>query len=73
MAKPGITPSTSARKPTSRKISLRSAVFHIAGEEQDYPTYKFSSRIFLEKPQHNPFAGITVDGGYSTGFDEGFG
>lgn len=72
MAKPGIMPSGTARKPQTRKISMRSAVYHLAGSEQSYPTYKFSGRVFVERPRHNPFAGITVDGGFSAGFDEGF-
>jgi hypothetical protein len=59
MAKPGITPdSRMRRKPQTRQISLRSAVHHIAGPEQSYPTYRFSGRVFLEKPKHNPFDGL---------------
>ena len=57
MSKPGITPdSRMRRKPQTRSISVRSAVHHISGTEQPYPTYNFSGRVFLEKPKHNPFA-----------------
>lgn len=59
MSKPGITPTSSMRrKPTTRKISFASAVHHIAGQEQDYPTYRFSGRVFVERPKHNPFKGL---------------
>jgi len=59
MSQPGITPdSRMQRPPQQRKISMRSAVFHIAGPEQDYPVYQFSNRHFLEKPNHNPFNGL---------------
>lgn len=57
MAKPGMTP-VRGRKPTTRKISIRSAVHHISGQEQSYPTYQFSGKHFFEKPQHNPFKGL---------------
>ena len=57
MAQPGITPdSRMNRKPQTRKISMRSAVHHIAGQEPPYPVYQFSGRIFVERPKHNPFA-----------------
>ena len=56
MSKPGITPdSRMRRKPQTRKISLRSAVHHIAGPEPDYPVYNFGPRVFVERPKHNPF------------------
>lgn len=59
MSQPGITPTSSMRRrPKQRKISMRSAVHHVAGPEQDYPTYRFSGRIFNEKPKHNPFSGL---------------
>lgn len=59
MSQPGITPESKMRRPPKqRKISMRSAVHHIAGPEQDYPTYRFSGRIFLERPKHNPFEGL---------------
>lgn len=56
MSKPGITPTSSMRrKPLARKISFASAVHHVAGVEKDYPTYRFSGRVFVERPKHNPF------------------
>ena len=59
MAKPGITPDAGMRrKPRTKQISMRSATHHIAGPEQDYPVYRFSQRIFVEKPKHNPFKGL---------------
>jgi hypothetical protein len=57
MAKPGMQPVT-GRKPRTRKVSGRSAVFALAGQEPDYPVYTFSNRIFVEKPKHNPFKGL---------------
>jgi hypothetical protein len=57
MSQPGITPAA-GRPPQIRKISMRSAVFHIAGPEKDYPVYQMSNRVFLEKPNHNPFKGL---------------
>lgn len=76
MSKPGITPTSSMRKkPTTRKISFASAVHHIAGQEQSYPVYGFSNRVFVERPNHNPFANIqdpTLVEAFSSGFDEGF-
>lgn len=57
MSKPGITPeSAMRRRPRTKKISMRSAAHHVAGPEQDYPVYKFSGRVFVEKPKHKPFA-----------------
>ena len=59
MSKPGITPEARMRKkPTTRQISMRSATYHIAGREPDYPTYRFSGRVFVERPKHNPFKGL---------------
>ena len=59
MAIPGIVPdSRMGRKPQVKKISMRSAVQHIAGQESSYPTYRFSGKIFVERPQHNPFKGL---------------
>ena len=55
MSKPGITP-TRGRKPQTKKISMRSATHHLAGPEQSYPVYRFSNRVFVERPKHNPFA-----------------
>ena len=56
MAKPGIVPESRMRRPPrKRQISMRSAVFHVAGPEQDYPVYRFSNRAFLERPNANPF------------------
>jgi len=59
MAKPGMTP-VSGRKPTTRKISAKSATHHLAGSEAPYPVYQFSGRVFLERPNHNPFGDIVV-------------
>lgn len=63
------------RKPSTRKISMRSAVHHIAGPEVDYPVYKFSQRYFVERPQHNPFADLqdpVIVEAFSSGFSGGF-
>ena len=57
MAVPGITP-TRGRKPRTRKVSVKSASHAIAGAEQPYPVYQFSRRTFVERPNHNPFAGL---------------
>ena len=43
------------RKPQSRNISGRSIVFAIAGPELPFPVYRFSNRVFPEKPNLNPF------------------
>lgn len=76
MAKPGITPDSGmGRPPRTKQISLRSAVHHIAGTEQSYPVYKFSNRVFVEKPNSNPFANLqdpTIVEAFSDGFDGGF-
>jgi len=45
----------SRRKPQVRNISGRSAVHAIAGPEQPYPTYQFSNRAFVTKPNFNSF------------------
>lgn len=45
------------RKPLTRKISMRSAVHNIAGQEPPYPVHQFSNRVFVERPNHNPFSG----------------
>lgn len=59
MAKPGIVPEPRMfKRPQQKRISMRSAVFHIAGEEPPYPVYPFSQRIFVERPNHNPFKGL---------------
>ena len=57
MAVPGI-PSRRGRKPRTKKVSLRSAVHALAGPEQAFPVYQFSRRTFVERPGHNPFAGL---------------
>lgn len=77
MSKPGIVPDSGmTKRPSSRDISMRSAVIHLAGSEVAYPTYQFSSRIFSERPNWNPFSGIVADVdlplSFSAGFDEGF-
>lgn len=46
------------RKPTRRKISIRSVSHAISGVEQAYPVYRFSDRDFIERPKHNPFSGL---------------
>jgi hypothetical protein len=65
MSKEGI-PSRRGRKPRTRKVSVRSAAHALAGPEQPYPVYQFSNRIFVERPSHNPFAGIAPDTGNSS-------
>ena len=57
MSKPGITPAA-GRKPRQRKISIKSAVHHLAGAEKPYPVYKFSRKVFEERKGHNPFEGL---------------
>jgi hypothetical protein len=57
MAKPGMTP-VRGRKPTTKKISVKSASFHVSGPEAPYPVYQFSRRSFVERPGHNPFKGL---------------
>lgn len=50
-------------RPRLRRIDLRSLVFGLAGAEQAYPVYQFSSgRSFYERPRHNPFAPAVVAG-----------
>jgi hypothetical protein len=74
MAKPGITP-TRGRKPIRQKVTIKSAAHHLAGQEQPYPVYQFSRRIFLERPGHNPFDDTVTPvppAGFDTGFDGGF-
>ena len=44
------------RRPRTRRISGRSVSFALAGKEKDYPVYKFSGRLFYERPKHNPFS-----------------
>lgn len=59
MSLPGIVPdSRMRRRPLTRKISMRSVVHHLAGPEVDYPVYRFSGAVFVERPKHNPFAGL---------------
>jgi hypothetical protein len=43
---------------------MRSVVHHVAGPEQPYPTLRFSDRIYVDLPNHNPFknAGRLYDG-----------
>ena len=62
MSKPGITPDAGMRRrPSTRKISMRSAVHHIAGQEQPYPVHQFSNRVFVERANHNPFADVPIN------------
>jgi hypothetical protein len=52
-------PSTvSRRRPRIRKVSIKAATHHLAGPEKPYPVYQFSRRAFIERPKHNPFAGL---------------
>lgn len=46
------------RKPRVRTLSGRAIVHAIDGMERPYPAYKFSRRVFAEKPRHNPFKGL---------------
>ena len=46
------------RKPVTRNLSGRSVVHAIDGRERPYPVYRFSRRVFAEKPNHNPFKGL---------------
>jgi hypothetical protein len=65
----------STRKPISRKVSVKSASHHLAGNEQPYPVYQFSNRVFVERPFHNPFFGAQdpdVVEAFSSGFSGGF-
>lgn len=57
MSKPGMT-AVSGRKPTQRKVSIRSVSHSVAGAEAPYPVYQFSRRQFIERKGHNPFAGL---------------
>ena len=73
---PPTTPPTTVpagRKPTTRHISLRAMVHHIAGPEQSYPVYNFSSHVFIERPKHNPFADIAPEAGTNGGWGDSFG
>ncbi len=47
-----------ARKPRTRKISVKALVQALSGKEKEYPVYRFSGRRFYEKPKHNPFSGL---------------
>lgn len=51
-------PSKRGRKPRIRRISVKSASFHLSGAEQPFPVYTFSRRVFLERKGHNPFKGL---------------
>lgn len=44
------------KKPTERRIAVRSVVAALDGPERPYEVYRFSGRQFAEKPKHNPFA-----------------
>ena len=44
-----------SRAPTTRRVSIRSAVITLDGPEQAYPVYRFSGRQIFERPTHQPF------------------
>lgn len=46
------------KQPTQRRMSARSLVIALDGPERPYPVYRFSGRIFAERPKHNPFSGL---------------
>jgi len=46
------------KKPRTRVLSMKNLVFAVAGPEKDYPTYRFSGKVFVEKPKHNPFKNL---------------
>jgi hypothetical protein len=46
------------RKPRKRNTNVRAISTALAGREQPYPTYRFSGKVFLERPGHNPFDGL---------------
>lgn len=47
------------RGKTKRKTNIRSLVLAVDGPEKAYPVYQFSKdRKKLERPRHNPFAGL---------------
>lgn len=50
---PGAIPT---RKPRVRNLNIRSLANAVAGQEQPYPHYRFSGRVFLERPRSNPFS-----------------
>ena len=41
------------RKPRNRKVGVRALVHVLDGPEKPYPVWRFSSRVFNEKPNHN--------------------
>ncbi len=56
-------PSSRGRKPRTQRVSVRSVSLALSGPEQPYPVYHFSRRVFIERPGHNPFAGLVVTPG----------
>ena len=50
------------RKPVTRNLSLRSLATAVAGVEQPYPHYRFSGRVFLERPRAYPFSELEQGG-----------
>ncbi len=46
------------KKPVVRVFNIRSLVTAIDGKEKPYPVYRFSGRVFVERPKHNPFTGL---------------
>ena len=47
-----------ARKPVTRRISVKALVQALSGTEQAYPVYQFSNRSFYDKRKHNPSNGL---------------
>lgn len=45
-------------KPKRRVLNVRSLSIALEGKEQPYPVYRFSGKVLLEKPEHNPFKGL---------------
>ena len=46
------------KKPKIRIFNVRSLSIAVDGLEKPYPVYRFSGRVFVERPKHNPFAGL---------------
>lgn len=52
---------TRQRKPRTRKVSVKVLVVALDGKERAQDVYRIrrkGGRVFLEKPNHNPFAGL---------------
>lgn len=46
-------------KPLVRKIGVRALCYALDGQEGRYPVYQFSDVNKLERPNSNPFRGLT--------------